>query len=117
MIGEDCATTARPNGSLAERVQPVAAYGARGVERSTSYGAEEIAAAVKARRWGPVAASVIAPLLVGAAVLGFLIALLVGQPRYLFAMMLGIPAGFLITPIVLVAQALRGKAVDLERPS
>jgi hypothetical protein len=31
--------------------------------------------------------------------------------------MLLIPAGFVITPIALVVQALRDKPVDLERPS
>jgi hypothetical protein len=40
-------------------------------------------------------------------VLGFFIALLVGQPRYLFVLMLLVPAGFIVTPLVMVAQALR----------
>jgi len=85
------------------------AYGARGVEWSTSYGAEEIAAAVKARRWGLVLASLLAPVLIGVATLGFSLALLVGQPRYLFGLMLLVPAGFVVTPLVLVVQALRGR--------
>jgi len=94
--------------ALTDRVH-VVAYGARGVEWSTSYGAEEIAAAVKARRWGLVLASLLAPVLIGVATLGFSLALLVGQPRYLFGLMLLVPAGFVVTPLVLVVQALRGR--------
>jgi hypothetical protein len=90
-----------------DRVRPVASHGARGAEWSTAYGAEELAAALKARRYGLVAASVAAPLLVAVAAVGFLLALLVGQPWYLFASMLLVPAGFVLTPAVLVVQAVR----------
>lgn len=92
---------------LAERVRPVVAAGARGVQWFASYGVEEIATAIQARRYGLVAASVFAPASIGVAALGFLLALLVGQPRYLFAFLLLVPAGFLVTPLVMLGQAFR----------
>ena len=37
------------------------------------------------------------------------LALLVGQPRYLFALMLVVPAGFVVTPVIVLVQALRAR--------
>jgi hypothetical protein len=90
---------------LGQRVMPVA-VGAVGAQVSLSYGAEELAAAIEARRWGVLAASLVAPLLVSAAVVGFALAILVGQPLYLFVGMLVMAAGFVVTPVIIVVQAL-----------
>jgi hypothetical protein len=88
-----------------ERLHPVAVVGATGRSWSLSYGADELAAAFAARRHGWIAASLVPPILVATAVVGFALALMVGQPLYLFLAMLLVPLGFLVTPVMIVVQA------------
>lgn len=88
-----------------ERVQPVAVAGARGASYSLSYGVEDLEAAFAARRYGWIVASLIPPLLVALAVVGFAVALLVGQPLWLFGAMMLVPLGFLVTPVIIVVKA------------
>ena len=72
------------------------------------YGADEIAVAIAERRWGHVlAALVLAPGLFAASTLGFGVAVLVGQETWLLAAMLLVPAGFLLTAVIIGVQALR----------
>jgi hypothetical protein len=100
-----------PNRALGpDRVQPVAVVGARGASYSLSYGVEEIEAAFRAGKRGLVAASLIPPLLVAVAVVGFALALLVGQPLYLFVGMMIVPLGFLATPVIIVVKARKSAA-------
>ena len=68
--------------SLQERVSPVV-HRAAGVSWSISYGADEIGAMIEARRYGLLVTSLLAPVFVAVAVIGFALALLVGQPLYL----------------------------------
>jgi hypothetical protein len=90
-----------------ERVSPVAVAGARGASATISYGADEIAAALAAHRYGLVlAALVIAPGLFALFALGLAVAMLVGQELYLLCGMLLVPAGFLLTPAAIGIQAL-----------
>jgi hypothetical protein len=97
---------ARP--AVGERVSPVAAVGATGASATISYDADKIAAALAAGRHGLVfVALVVAPGLFALAALGFMLAVLIGQETYLFVGALLVPAGFLLTPIVIGVQALR----------
>jgi hypothetical protein len=96
-----------------ERVSPIAVAGARGVSATVSYGADEIAAALAAHRYGLVfVALVVAPGLFALFSLALAVAMLVGQEAYLLAALLLVPAGFALTPLVIGIQAFRrrGKA-------
>jgi hypothetical protein len=76
-----------------------------------SFGADEIAAALAARRYGLVfMALVLAPLLFALFSIAFEVAMLVGQESYLLYAGLLIPAGFLLTPIVIGRQARQRRA-------
>lgn len=89
-----------------ERVTPVAVAGAQGASATVSYGADEIAAALAARRYGLLfAALVVAPALFGLFSLALAVAMLIGQETYLLYAMLLVPAGFLVTPIIIFLQA------------
>jgi hypothetical protein len=88
-----------------ERVRPVAVTGATGASYSLSYGVDELAAAYAAGAHGWIALALLPPLLVAVAGVGFALALLVGQPRWLFGAMLLVPLGFLVTPIIIVVKA------------
>jgi hypothetical protein len=89
------------------RVTPVAVVGARGASATVSYGGDEIAAAFAARRYGVVVVALgLAPGLFALFSLGFAVATLVGQEAYLLYGMLLVPAGFLLTPLVIGIQAL-----------
>jgi hypothetical protein len=86
-------------------VTPVA-VGARGASATVSFGADEIAAAIAERRYGLVFASlVIAPGLFALASLGLAVAMLLGQEAWLLYGMLLVPAGFVLTPLVIGIQA------------
>ena len=92
--------------SAGEHITPIAVAGARGASASVSYGVDEIAAALAARRYGVVfAALVIAPALFALSTIGFAVAMLAGEEMWLFCAMLLVPAGFLITPAVIGVQA------------
>ena len=88
-----------------ERLYPVAVVGAAGRSWSLSYGVDELAAAFAARRHAWIAASLVPPILVAAAVVGFALALMVGQPLYLFVAMMVVPLGFVVTPVMIIVQA------------
>jgi hypothetical protein len=89
-----------------ERVSPIAVTGASGAAASVSYGADEIAAALAARRYGLVLVSlVVAPGLFALFSLALSTAMLVGQEMYLFYGMLLIPIGFVLTPAIIGVQA------------
>jgi Carboxypeptidase regulatory-like domain len=91
-----------------ERVIPIATVGARGASATVSYGVGEIAAALAARRYGLViVALVIAPGLFALFSLALAVAMLVGQETYLLCAMLLVPAGFVVTSIVVGIQAFR----------
>jgi hypothetical protein len=91
-----------------ERVTPIAVAGARGASASVSYSADEIGNALAARRYGLVfVALVVAPGWFALFALALAAAILVGQELYLFLAMLLVPAGFVITPIMIGIQALR----------
>ncbi len=91
-----------------ERVQPIATIGARGTSATVAFGADEIAAALHARRYGLVLASlVIAPLLFASFAAALAVAMLVGQEHYLFAMSLLVPAGFVLTAAIIGVQGIR----------
>jgi Carboxypeptidase regulatory-like domain len=91
-----------------ERVSPVAVAGARGASATVSYGADEIAAALAGRHYGLVfVALVVAPVLFALFSLGLGLAMLVGQEVYLFCGMLLVPAGFVLTPIVIGIQGFK----------
>jgi hypothetical protein len=90
-----------------ERVTPIAVAGARGAAASVSYGADEIATALADRRYGLLfVALVIAPGLFALFSLALAVAMMVGQELYLFYAMLLVPAGFVLTAIMIGAQAL-----------
>lgn len=90
-----------------QRVTPVAVVGARGAEAQVRYGADEITAAISAGRYGLVfVALVVAPGLFALSTLAFLTAMLVDQEWYLLCAALLVPAGFVLTPIVIGVQAL-----------
>jgi hypothetical protein len=94
--------------TVGERVTPIAVAGARGASATVSYGADEIAAALAARRYGLLfAALVVAPALFGLFSLAMALAMLIGQEMYLLCAMLLVPAGFLVTPIIIFIQAWR----------
>ena len=104
-VGDMVLNPIRP--TVGERTTPIAAVGARGAEATVSYGTDEIATALVEKRWGLVlAALVVAPGLFAASALGFVVALLVGQETWLLAAMLLVPAGFLVTPVMIGVQAL-----------
>jgi hypothetical protein len=104
-VGDMVLNPNRP--TVGERTTPIATVGARGAEATVSYGADEIAAALAEKRWGLVlAALVVAPGLFAASTFGFGVAVLVGQETWLLAAMLLVPAGFLLTPIMIGVQAL-----------
>jgi hypothetical protein len=91
-----------------ERVTPIAVAGARGASATVSYSADEIGSALAARRYGLVfVALVIAPGFFALFSLALAAAILVGQELYLFCAMLLVPAGFVITPIMIGIQAAR----------
>lgn len=93
--------------TVGERVTPVATVGPRGASATISYDADDIAAALAAGSYGLVFVSlVVAPGLFALFSLGLAVAMLVGQEMYLFYGMLLVPAGFLLTPIVIGVQAL-----------
>jgi hypothetical protein len=93
---------------VGERVTPVAVVGARGAEGRVSFGADEIAAALAERRYGLVfVALVIAPAFFALFSAALALAMLVGQEQYLLYGMLLVPAGFLLTPIMIGIQALK----------
>ena len=94
--------------SLQERVSPVV-HGAAGFSWSISYGADEIRAMIEARRYGLLVTSLLAPVFVAVAVIGFALALLVGQPLYLLLGMAVVPLGFVIVPAIITWQALRAR--------
>jgi hypothetical protein len=95
---------------LVDRLRPIAAVGARGTEWSTSYGAEEMASALAQRRYGLVVASLLGPAVVGLATLGFFVAVLIGQPRYFLALALIVPAGFVVTPVMMLVTSRPSRA-------
>ncbi len=96
-----------PMPATGERVTPIAVAGARGASANVSYGADEIAAALASRRYGAVfVALVIAPGLFALFSAALAVAMLVGHEVWLFAAMLFVPAGFVLTPIVIGVQAL-----------
>ena len=104
-VGDMVLNPVRP--TVGERTTPIATVGAGGAKATVSYGVDEIATAVAARRWGLVlTALVVVPGLFAAATLGFGVALLVGQETWLLAAMLLVPAGFLLTAVVIGVQAL-----------
>jgi hypothetical protein len=105
-VGDMILNPVRP--TVGERTTPIATVGARGAEATVSFGADEIATALAEKRWGVVLASlVVAPGLFAASTLGFVLALLVGQETWLLAAMLLVPAGFVVTAVVIGVQALR----------
>jgi len=95
----------KPQTPFAERVQPIAVVGAVGVEWSLVYGVAEIKTMMAARQRWLLALSLASPVLVGLAVLGLLVAMLVGQERYLFVGMSLVPAGFFIVPAIIALKA------------
>ena len=82
------------------RVQTVATLGATGTAWSMTYGVPELAAMIRAQQHALLLASLASPMLVGGATLGFLTAMLVEQPRYLFLVSLVIPTCFILMPVV-----------------
>jgi hypothetical protein len=91
-----------------ERVTPIAVAGARGASATVSYDADKIAAALAARRYGLVfVALVVAPGLFALFSLALAVAILVGQEAYLLCGMLLVPAGFLLTSVMMGLQAFR----------
>jgi hypothetical protein len=93
--------------SVGQRVSPIAVAGARGASATVSFGADEIAAALGARRYGVVVlALVVAPAFFALFSLALAAAMLAGQELYLFLAMLIVPTGFLLTPIVIGIQAI-----------
>jgi hypothetical protein len=73
---------------------------------TVSYDADELAAALAARHYGAVfVALVVAPGLFALFALALVLAMLVGQELYLLCGMLVVPAGFVLTPIVIGIQA------------
>lgn len=92
--------------TVGERVTPIAVAGARGASATVSYSADEIAIALAERRYGLVfVALVIAPGLFALFALAFALAMLIGQETYLLCAMLLVPAGFVLTPIMIARQA------------
>lgn len=89
---------------IGQRLTPMAA-GARGSGATISYGVDEIAALFAERRHGVLAAALLAPLSFALSTLGFAVAMLVGQPLYLFLAMLIVPTAFVVTPLVIFAKA------------
>ena len=72
-----------------------------------SYGADEIVAALRDRRYGLLLlALVIAPGFFALFSLALALAMLIGQEAYLLYGMLLVPAGFLLTPLIIGIQAL-----------
>lgn len=105
-VGDLLLNPQRP--AVGERLTPIAVVGARGAEATISYGADEIAAALAAGRYGMVfVALVIAPGLFALGALAFAFALLAGQEAYLFYGMLMVPAGFVLTALIIGVQAMR----------
>ena len=89
------------------RLTPIATVGARGASATVSFGADEIAAVLAERRYVLAFTSlVVAPGLFALSTLGFAAAMLIGQEAWLFYAMLLVPAGFVLTPIVIGVQAL-----------
>ena len=96
---------------VGEHVVPIAAALATGVEATVSYAAEDIAAALTARRHSLLFVSlVLAPLLFATAVVGFGLALLVGQPVCLLAGIGVVASFFVATPAIILVQAIRARA-------
>lgn len=89
---------------IGRRLTPVVA-GARGAGATVSYGVEEIAALLEARRHGVVLIAMLAPLCFAIATLGFAVAMLVDQPLYLFLAMMLVPLGFLLVPLIILIKA------------
>ena len=90
-----------------ERVTPIAVAGARGASATISYDADEIAAALTAGRYGAVfVALVVAPGLFALFAFALALAMLADQEVWLFCAMLLVPAGFVLTPVVIGIQAL-----------
>ena len=88
------------------RTTPIATIGARGASASISYDSDEIAAALAERRYGLVlVALVVAPGFFALATLGMGLAMSIGQESWLLCGMLLIPAGFVLTPIMIGVQA------------
>lgn len=89
-----------------ERVTPALVVGARGASVTVTYGADEIADAFAARRYGTVlVALVIAPGLFALFSMALALAMLIGQETYLLCLALIVPAGFLLTAVAIGIQA------------
>ena len=58
-----------------------------------------------ARQRGLLVLTLASPVLVGVAVLGMLVAMLVGHERYLFVGMSLVPAGFFVVPAIIALKA------------
>jgi hypothetical protein len=115
-VGDMILNPHRP--TAGERVTPIAVVGARGASATVSYDADGIAAALAARRYGLVfVALVVAPGLFALFALGLAVAMLVGQEWYLLCGMLLVPAGFVVTSVVIGVQAFarREKAAERSR--
>lgn len=105
-VGDMILNPNRP--TVGERTTPIGVAGARGAEARVSYGADEMRAALAARRYGLLFASlVLAPGLFTLSSLAFALAMLIGHETYLLAAMLLVPAGFVLTSIMIGVQALR----------
>jgi hypothetical protein len=97
--------------SVGERLTPIATVGARGASASVTYGADEIAVALAEKRYALVFASlVIAPGLFALFSLALALAMLIGQEAWLLYGMLLVPAGFVLTPIMIALQAVRRRS-------
>ena len=100
-----------PMPAAGERVTPMAVAGARGAAATVGYGADEIAGALAARRYGLVfVALVLAPGCFALFALALTTAIMVGQELYLFCAMLLVPAGFALTAVMIGIQAVRRRA-------
>jgi hypothetical protein len=101
-----------------ERVTPIAVVGARGASATVGFGADEIAGALAARRYGTVfLALVVAPGWFALFALALATAIMIDQELYLFCAMLLVPAGFVFTSIMIGIQALgRGRAIRNAAP-
>jgi hypothetical protein len=107
--GEVADTVLNPNmPTVGERTSPIAVAGARGAEARVSYGGDEISAALAARRYGLVfTALVIAPGLFAVFSLALALAMLIGHETYLLGALLLVPAGFVLTSIIIGVLGLR----------
>lgn len=101
--------------TLGNRLQ-ARAYGGRGVAWSLTIDAEVMGRYLEARRYDLIVASFAAAGLLSVAVLGFGTALLVGQPRWLFGGVLLVAGMFVITPAIILGQALRARRTAPGRP-